>query len=186
MSDQRDTARSAPRSVAAPAVHVARGDPPTDTSTRCTCSTTAMPAPDGLVIVLRVAGEVDLCTVGLLQTVLDTVLARRPGHLIVDLSELGFCSSHGLRVLGHAGDTALGWGIGYAVAGASARLNRTWAMGWTAAERPIGFPSTADAVLAAMAHQVGAQDRARWAPKHLITAALVPVVAVTAPVALIA
>lgn len=134
-----------------------------------------MPTPAGLVIVLRVSGEVDLCTVDLLQTALDTVLARRPTHLIVDLSELGFCSAHGLSVLGHAGDTALGRGVGYAVAGASARLNRIWAMGWTAAERPIGFVNTADAVLAAIAHQVGAQARARWEPKHLSTAGLAPV-----------
>lgn len=205
MSDQRDTVRSAPRSIAAPAVYGARGDPAPGAAGQaswCTCSTTAIPAPAGPVIVLRVAGEVDLSTIDLLRTALDTLLAQRPAHLIVDLSALEFCSARGLSLLGQAGDTALGHDVGYAVAAASARLNRVWAMGWTAAQRPIAFPTTADAVLAAMAHQAGAQDRARWEPKHLITAlpqptalprpahrgaaTREPVVPVPAPVALIA
>lgn len=61
-------------------------------------------------------------------------------------------------------------------------------------ERPVGFPTVTDAVLAALAHQVWQQDRVRWAPKHLIPVgnsqaaqdAVVPLVKVPAPVALIA
>lgn len=193
MSDPRDDARSAPGDVAAPAEQGARGG-----GTWCTCHTTAIPAAEGGVIVLWVAGEVDLCTVDLLQNALGTALAQRPGHLVVDLSETGFCSARGLSVLGLAGGTALTRGIGYAVAGASARLNRVWATVWTVAERPVGFSTAADAVLAAMAQQAGSQDRARRRPGPLITTRPgptaaddrtvehVPVVPVTEPVALIA
>ena len=195
MSDQRDLARSAPRSGAAPAVCGARGERAAGEVSRCRCSTTTIPALVGQVIVLRVAGEVDLGTVGVLRTALGAVLAQRPAHLIVDLAELGFCSVRGLAVLGQAGDIALECGVGYAVAGASAQLGRVWASGWTAAGRPIGFPTAGDAVLAALAHQAGAADRARWEPKDLITAAtggwdtavpLGPLLPATPPVALIA
>lgn len=173
MSDQRDTARSAPRSDAATAMYGARGDLPAG-AMRCTCSTTAIPAPHGQVIVLRVAGEVDLCTVDHLRTALGSVLEQRPARLIVDLAGLTFCSARGLAVLGEGGETARGYGVGYAVAGASPYLSWVWLMGWTDAERPIGFPTTADAVLAAMAPQVGAQDRARGEPKCLIASAARP------------
>jgi len=139
-------------------------------------------------MVLRVAGEADLNTVDRLQTALTQVLARRPAHLIVDLAALTFCSTRGLAVLSYAGDTARGHRIGYAVAGASPRLNRVWAVGWRDTERPIGFPTAADAVLAAMAHQVGAQDRARWEPKHLIprTASTAQAITLVPPLASIA
>ncbi|MHA6781477.1 STAS domain-containing protein [Pseudonocardia saturnea] len=134
---------------------------------------------------VRMTGAVDLGTVDLLQTALHEVLARRPAQMIVDLSDLTFCSARGLGELGRAGDSAHGSGVGYAVAGASAALNRIWAMGWTAGERPIGFSTTETAVLAAMAHQIGAQDRARGEPQQRPGAApwAGPAGPVTAPAA---
>lgn len=188
MSDQRDTARSERRYDA---IHGARGDPAAGQATWRTCSTTASPGPNGPLTVLRVEGEVDLTTIDLLHTALDSELAQRPAHLIVDLAALSFCSARGLSVLSHAGELALAHGTGYAVAGVSPRLNRVWAMGWTAAERPRGFATVAVAVLAAMARQVGPQGRARWEAKHLIAVstrpggwdAAEPLVPVLAPVA---
>ena len=91
MSDQRATARSA-RPVTAPAVPGARGDPMTGPGSRLTCSSTAVSGPTGPVVVLRVAGEVDLCTVDLLRSAVGAVVAQRPAHLVVDLAGLGFCS----------------------------------------------------------------------------------------------
>lgn len=194
-SDQRDIVRSVPRSVGAPSGHGACGDPAGPVASWCRCSTTTVPAPGGQVAVVRVVGEVDLCTVDVLRTALDSVVAQRPAWVIVDLGGLGFCSARGLTVLSQAGDVALGCGVGYVVAGVSAWLDRVWAMGWTAAQRPIGFPTAADAVLAASAHQIGAQDRARGDPQYLITARaagadtavpLSPLLPATAPIELTA
>ncbi|MHA6783256.1 STAS domain-containing protein [Pseudonocardia saturnea] len=127
MSVQCNSARSVLRCGSAPG---ARGEPAAE-GTWCRCTTAVIPGPGGQVIVVRVEGELDLCTVEHLLTELGSLLALRPAHLIVDLSELRFCSARGLSVLSRAGDTAIGLGIGYAVAGASARLNWVWLKCWT-------------------------------------------------------
>ena len=56
-----------------------------------------VPAPNGPVIVLRVAGEVDVTTVDFLRTALDRMPAQRPAHPIMDLVALTFRSARGAR-----------------------------------------------------------------------------------------
>lgn len=54
---------------------------------------------DGTVEVVVVGGEVDIATVPLLSAVLDTVLARRPARVEVDLSGTAFLDAEALTVL---------------------------------------------------------------------------------------
>jgi anti-anti-sigma factor len=51
------------------------------------------------VIVVAVAGELDLATSGRLESKLRGVEARRPPMLIIDLSQLSFIDSTGLRLI---------------------------------------------------------------------------------------
>jgi hypothetical protein len=74
----------------------------------CSCTSTSLSSPAGEVIVLRVAGEVDLSTVSVLQAALADSVARGPCHLVVDLAGLTFCSARGLTLLVGAGRTAGG------------------------------------------------------------------------------
>jgi anti-anti-sigma factor len=163
-SERRDQAR-------APAVAGAGGD----RGGSCWCSWTSPPSPTGEVIVLGVAGEVDLCSLPVLRAALAEVIGRRSDHVIVDLAEVRFCSVRGLTVLAEAGATAAGAGTEYAIGGASRLVNRVWALGWPDAELPIRFPTAGAAVLAALAHLAGRRDQvgnpARRAPKHLPRAA---------------
>ncbi|MFN2534631.1 MAG: STAS domain-containing protein, partial [Pseudonocardiaceae bacterium] len=53
----------------------------------------------GEIIVVRVVGEVDLCTIPILQTALDKSLGQYPAHLLVDLARTTFCSAQGLDLL---------------------------------------------------------------------------------------
>lgn len=54
---------------------------------------------DSAIVVVYVAGELDLLTATPLQNHLDKALATRPPRLIVDLSEVSFMSAIGLTVL---------------------------------------------------------------------------------------
>jgi hypothetical protein len=49
--------------------------------------------------VLRVTGEVDLCTLPAVQAALGQGLAARPAHLLVDLTAMTFCCARGLDLL---------------------------------------------------------------------------------------
>ena len=60
--------------------------------------TTSVADRDGI-IVLSVAGEVDLATAPDLQAALDTALAEDPPALVVDLLEVTFLGSVGLQLL---------------------------------------------------------------------------------------
>lgn len=100
---------------------------------------------------LRVAGDVDLLTIAVLQGALASGLARGPRHLLVDLAELAFCSVRGLSLLVQAGRTAAGQGTGYSVTAASRQANRAWTVLWPAGELPTQYPTAAAGVAAAMA-----------------------------------
>ncbi len=54
---------------------------------------------DGTTEVVVVQGEVDIATAPLLRAVLDTVLARRPARVEVDLSGATFLDAHALTAL---------------------------------------------------------------------------------------
>ncbi|WP_291417004.1 STAS domain-containing protein [Actinophytocola sp.] len=53
----------------------------------------------GETVVVSVAGDVDLATAPELGESISTVLERRPGLLVVDLSEVSFLASAGMSVL---------------------------------------------------------------------------------------
>jgi anti-anti-sigma factor len=131
----------------------------------CECTAVSLGAPPDDVIVVRVAGEVDLLTRPLLQDALADSLARGPCDLLVDLAAMTFCDVRGLTMLVQAGTTAAEHGVGYAVAAAPRQARQVWAMLWPAAELPVQFPSAAAGVLAALTRQHD-DDLARWALKR--------------------
>ena len=145
-------------------------NPPADGSpaVMCSCTAVSLPSPTGEVIVVQVAGDVDLFTVPVLRNALSEGLARGPCELIVDLAAMTFCDLDGLRLLVETGATAGGSGIGYAVADVPTHTGKVWLLLWPPAEIPMQFPTAAEAVLAAMAHHttiVTVEDhRARPAP----------------------
>jgi anti-anti-sigma factor len=151
MSVLQDDIRSERRrGLAAPRVHdVQRAR--VDAAASCSCTATSIPAPAGEVLVLQVAGEVDLLTIAILQGALTSALARGPCHLLVDLAELTFCSVRGLSLLVQAGRTATGQGTGYSVTAASRHTNRALTVLWPAGELPTQYPTAATGVTAAMA-----------------------------------
>src|SRR5688500_8043398 len=147
---QADIRSGRRRGLAAPRVHdVQRAR--VDAAASCSCTATSIPAPAGEVLVLRVAGEVDLLTLDVLQGALTCGLARGPCHLLVDLAELSFCSVRGLSLLVQAGRTATGQGTGYSVTAASRHTNRALTVLWPAGELPTQYPTAATGVPAAMA-----------------------------------
>jgi anti-anti-sigma factor len=111
----------------------------------------SIPAPAGEVLVLRVAGEVDLLTVAVLRDALTSSLARGPGHLLVDLAGMTFCSVRGLSLLVQAGRTAAEQGSGYSVTAASRQADFAWTLLWPVDERPTQYPTAAAGVATAMA-----------------------------------
>jgi anti-sigma B factor antagonist len=151
MSVLQDDIRSEQRRrLAAPFVHeVQRAR--VDAAALCSCTATSVPSRAGEILVLRVAGEVDLLTITVLQGALTSGLARGPCHLLVDLAELTFCSVRGLSLLVEAGRTAAGQGTGYSVTAASRQANRAWTVLWPAGELPTRYPTAAAGVAAAVA-----------------------------------
>jgi anti-sigma B factor antagonist len=62
-------------------------------------------------VVLSVSGTVDMLTASTMEAAISTELDKQPVALIVDLTDVEFLASHGLRVLidahdGITGDTA--------------------------------------------------------------------------------
>jgi anti-anti-sigma factor len=131
----------------------------------CECTAVSLGAPPDDVIVVRVAGEVDLFTGPVLQAALADSLARGPCDLLVDLAAMTFCDVRGLSMLVQAGATAAERGVGYAVAAAPRQLRRVWPMLWPTADLPVQYPSAAAGVLAAMTRRHD-DDLARWALKR--------------------
>jgi anti-anti-sigma factor len=151
----RDDIRSRPRRrLAVRRVHDPRRTR-VDAAALCSCSATSIPAPAGEVLVLRVAGEVDLLTIDVLQGALTSSLARGPCHVLVDLVELTFCSVRGMGLLVQAGRTAAEQGTGYSVTAASPQVDRAWALLW-----PVGEPTRCSTAAAGVASAVAAAGSA--------------------------
>ena len=130
--------------------------PPIDvaaSSRRCRCSTATLSSPAGDIVVLRVAGEVDLGSLAVLDAALDEVLDRRPDHLIVDLTGLVFCSSRGIVAITQAARAAAANGMRYSMSGASPQFARLWPHYWPDGEAPPIHRTTAAAVLPAIVMQ---------------------------------
>lgn len=144
-------ATSSPSLSRAAACHV--DDGLDEASVVCSCHATSVPAPAGEIVVLRVAGEVDRSTLGILQDALTESLARGPCALLVDLSGMTFCHGSGLALLVHAARTAAERGTGYAVSAASTHVERVWAILWPEGELPTRHRTAEAGVVAA---------RSRW------------------------
>jgi anti-anti-sigma factor len=133
-------------------LHQAAPDVPAS-SCRCRCSTATLSTPAGDIVVLRVAGEVDLGTLAVLDAALDDVLDRQPDHLIVDLTGLVFCSSRGLTAITRTARAAAANGIRYSMSGASPPFARLWPRYWPDGDAPPIHRTTAAAVLSAVVLQ---------------------------------
>ena len=110
-------------------------------------ATESMPGSAGEIIVLRVDGEVDLCTLPILRAGLDDSLDQHPGQLVIDLARMTFCSVRGLDLLTMTGRIAAGNPTGYAVSGASPWLERIWMLCWDG-DLPVRYPSVETALTA--------------------------------------
>lgn len=111
------------------------------------CATESFPCVAGEIVVLRVSGEVDLCTLPTLQTALDHSIDQHPAHLVVDLTQMAFCCARGLDVLAHAHHTAADNAISYTVSGALPHIDRLWTLLWDS-DLPVRRRSTTAAVIA--------------------------------------
>lgn len=144
---QRRTREAVGRMVGAGA----RGDPaPQALASLSVCSVASLSLATGGIVVLRVVGDVDLGSDAVLRHALDAALDHHPRHLVVDLSELRFCSVRGMGMLVAAAATAATHGTQYAVSGAPGQITRFWSMLWPLGQLPIQFPTTAAGVLAAL------------------------------------
>jgi anti-anti-sigma factor len=81
-------------------------------------------------VVLRVSGELDSCSLALVSAVLDSCLALRPMHLVVDLAGLGFCSARGMALLVDTSCVATSAGIGFSLAGCRTSLEHVLILIW--------------------------------------------------------
>ncbi len=124
------------------------------------CTKDSLRCSAGEIIVLRVAGEVDLCTLPNLQFALDGGLCTRPSQLVVDLTRMTFCSIRGFALLTHIGRIAAEQQTGYAVSGVPPHLDRVWGLGWGRG-RPVRYGSIAAAVAAIRAAADFRSARAR-------------------------
>lgn len=111
------------------------------------CSIESVLCAAGEIIVLRVEGEVDLCTLPILQAALGDSLDHHPAHLLVDLARMTFCSARGLDLLTQTGHATAGQATSFAVCGVSPQLDRIWSLVWEG-DLPIGHRSTAAAMAA--------------------------------------
>jgi anti-anti-sigma factor len=133
------------------------------------------------IVVLRVSGEVDLCTLPTLQTALDHSIDQKPAHLVVDLAQMTFCSGRDLDLLAQTRHTAADNAISYTVSGVLSHIDHLWTLFWDS-DLPVRYRSAAAAVTAIWAGQQALADepkvpsagvepaqrpcREGWLPKH--------------------
>jgi anti-sigma B factor antagonist len=120
------------------------------------CTIESLPCTTGEIIVLWVAGEVDLCTVPILHAALDAGLDQNPAHLVIDLTQMTFCSLRGLDLLTQTHRIATAKATGYAATSVPRHINRVWTLGWGDA-LPSRYHSTAAALTAIRAAQPDVQ-----------------------------
>ena len=118
-----------------------------DRAGRCWWRVRALSGSSGEIVVLSVAGEVDLCSIGVLRAALDRAWSSRPAYVLVDVAGLSFCSARGMAELVAAGRPVAGTATGYAVSGVSPVMQRCWSALWPAADLPVHFPSATAGLL---------------------------------------
>jgi anti-anti-sigma regulatory factor len=104
------------------------------------------------VVIVEMRGSVDAHTVEILCTAFDLILARRPGRVVVDSSEVTSWSVRGLDALVGAADHALRSGTALAVAGFGPVHRQTIGRRWPQADLDgIVHASVGEALLAVCA-----------------------------------
>lgn len=110
-------------------------------------------SPGGEILVVRVAGDVDVATISDVEATLTAALDRRPAHVVVDLAAVTFCGARGLGLLEWGLVTANERGIGYVLSGYAAHIERIWVL-LSCLELPVRHRSVAAAVTAIRAGDV--------------------------------
>ena len=72
----------------------------------CSCELAIEPGPGGDILVVRVAGEIDMLSLHVLRDALSVAADRNPADLVVDLAGVTFCSVRGYALLADAVRTA--------------------------------------------------------------------------------
>lgn len=120
---------------------------PLDPATACSCDIQVETGPTGSILVVHVAGEVDMITIPLVQATLAAALDRAPRDLVIDLAGTGFCCIRGFELLADTAHTAARAGISFALSGLSPHLARVIALLWPN-EHFVRYRSVAAAVTA--------------------------------------
>jgi anti-sigma B factor antagonist len=97
----------------------------------CCCDLSIETGPAGNIVVVRVAGDIDMLTLPLVWTALITALERRPADLVVDVSEVRFCGARGFALLAAIARVTAAGRIGYAVTGLCGHLERAACLLWS-------------------------------------------------------
>lgn len=98
--------------------------------TGCWCDIESWACPGAEIVVVRVSGELDRVTQTTLGEALAEAFARAPGHLVVDLTGLGFCCVRGFALLAEAQDAATAGHVGFGVSGLTAHQDHVATMLW--------------------------------------------------------
>jgi anti-sigma B factor antagonist len=90
----------------------------------CSCELAIESGPGGDIVVVRVAGEIDLLSLHVLRDALSAAADRNPADLVVDLAGVAFCCAQGFALLAQAVRTAQNRNTGFALCGLTLRLDR--------------------------------------------------------------
>ncbi|MGQ0573868.1 MAG: STAS domain-containing protein [Pseudonocardia sp.] len=88
-----------------------------------TTTTREVRGPGGWILVLCLAGDIDLATQDVVGTALKDAIGLQPADLVVDLAGVRFCGVRGFALLSDAAHAARARGIGYAVSGFSVDID---------------------------------------------------------------
>jgi anti-sigma B factor antagonist len=111
----------------------------------CSCEFAVEPGPAGDIVVLRVAGEIDMVTLPGFRDALTAAADRHPVDLVVDLGGVGFCCVRGFALLDAAVRTAQSRGTGCSLSGLTRHLDRVANLLWCD-QRCVRYRSVAAAV----------------------------------------
>jgi anti-anti-sigma factor len=90
----------------------------------CSCEFAVEPGPGGDIVVVRVAGEIDMLSLHVLRDALSAAADRNPADLVVDLAGVTFCSVRGYALLADAVRTAQSRNTGFALCGLASHMDR--------------------------------------------------------------
>ncbi|MHA6623149.1 STAS domain-containing protein [Pseudonocardia sp. DLS-67] len=119
--------RDEPENLASPHVVDLRSR---DSAMPFECEPAVESGPAGNIVVLRLAGEIDLLTIPTVRAALVEAVAQRPADLVIDLAAVSFCCVRGFALLAATAHDAQSSGICCAVSGMRPHLDRVASMLW--------------------------------------------------------